>query len=98
MVHEETNYKFYILKLNEGGKTSATNFSDQITLNYRGNLPDVSDAFDGTSNPVRFDLLNLVPGWKFGIPEFKGAAQLNENSDGRLLIQITVLEHFYHQA
>ena len=84
VVHEETNYKFYILKLNEGGKTSATNFSDQITLNYRGNLPDVSDAFDGTSNPVRFDLLNLVPGWKFGIPEFKGAAQLNENSDGTI--------------
>ena len=26
VVHEETNYKFYILKLNEGGKTSATNF------------------------------------------------------------------------
>ncbi len=84
VIHEDTDYKFYILKISDGGKTTRTNFSDQITLNYRGNVPDVSDAFDSTSNPLRFDLLNLIPGWKFGIPEFRGAASLNENNDGTI--------------
>lgn len=84
VIYEETDYKLYILKLNNGGKSLATNFSDQITLNYRGNVPDVSEAFDSTSNPVRFDLLNLVAGWKFGIPEFRGAASLSENTDGTI--------------
>ena len=84
IIHEETDYKLYILRLNNGGKSTTTNFSDQITLNYRGNVPDVSEAFDSTSNPVRFDLLNLVVGWKFGIPEFRGAASLSENTDGTI--------------
>ena len=82
VIYEETDYKLYILKLNNGGKSLATNFSDQITLNYRGNVPDVSEAFDSTSNPVRFDLLNLVAGWKFGT-EFRGAASL-QNTDGTI--------------
>ncbi|WP_299399643.1 FKBP-type peptidyl-prolyl cis-trans isomerase [uncultured Gelidibacter sp.] len=76
----DTEYQYYILKLNEGGGVNP-NFSDLVRLNYNGFLPD-GTSFDGTVNPTDFDLMNLIPGWREAIPQFKTAASFVENGDG----------------
>jgi hypothetical protein len=73
-VWEETDYKYYILKLNEGGTTESASphFCDNIRVNFSGNLMD-EEVFDSTVNPITTDLLSLVRGWQLVLPEFKVA-------------------------
>lgn len=79
-VYQETNYEYYVLKLNQGGGESPT-FADDVRLNYIGNLQDAS-VFDSTVNPTEFDLLNLIQGWRLVLPQFSAATSFVENSDG----------------
>jgi hypothetical protein len=79
-VYQETNYEYYVLKLNQGGGETPT-FADDVRLNYAGNLQDAS-VFDSTVNPTDFDLLNLIQGWRLVLPQFSAASSFDENEDG----------------
>ncbi|WP_347922272.1 FKBP-type peptidyl-prolyl cis-trans isomerase [Pontimicrobium sp. SW4] len=79
-VFSETNYEYYVLKLNQGAGDTP-NFSDTVRLNYSGNLLDES-VFDNSVNPVDFDLTSLIRGWALAIPEFSTSESFVENGDG----------------
>jgi FKBP-type peptidyl-prolyl cis-trans isomerase FkpA len=82
VVFAETDYEFYILKLNQGGGDSPT-FADRVRVNYEGRLLNET-IFDSTSNPVTFDLLGLVPGWSKAMPYFSTAEGFNDIGDGTI--------------
>jgi hypothetical protein len=69
--HLGADYNYYFLKLNEGGG-DRPHFSDDVRVNYSGML-QTDEIFDSAVNPVNFDLLNLVQGWRLVMPEFRGA-------------------------
>jgi len=76
----ETDYEYYILRLNQGGG-EAPNFTDRVRLNYSGNTLD-GEIFDSSINPVDFDLVALIPGWRRVIPQFNVSESFIENGDG----------------
>ncbi|WP_338356837.1 FKBP-type peptidyl-prolyl cis-trans isomerase [Yeosuana marina] len=80
VVYAETDYDFYILKLNQGGGDSPT-FSDKVRVNYEGRLLDET-IFDSATTPVSFDLLSLVPGWSKVLPDFNTAESFVDAGDG----------------
>lgn len=79
-VYADTDYEYYILKLNQGGGDSPM-FTDNIRLNYEGRLLDET-VFDGTVTPVSFNLMSLIPGWSKVIPEFSSAEGFIDVGDG----------------
>lgn len=81
-VYQDTDYEFYILKLNQGGGDSPT-FADRVRVNYEGRLLDET-IFDNTVNPVDFDLLSLVPGWSKGMPYFSTSESYSDVGDGTI--------------
>lgn len=80
VVYAETNYTFYILRLNQGGGEMPT-FADQIRAKYEGFTLD-NEVFDSAVTPVDFDLTALVPGWRKVMPFFKTSESFNDNEDG----------------
>jgi len=80
---EEVDYEYYILRLNQGGGIEKPNFSDNVRVNYSGNLLD-EVVFDSSANPVDFDLITLVPGWSRVLPEFNSAESFIESGDGTI--------------
>jgi FKBP-type peptidyl-prolyl cis-trans isomerase FkpA len=80
VVYENTDYEIYVLKLNIGGGESPK-FSDNVLVNYEGfTLEDY--IFDGSVNPVTFDLTSLIPGWRKVLTDFKTAESFADNVDG----------------
>ena len=80
--YADTDYEYYVLKLNQGGGQSP-NFCDDIRVNYEGlTLDDV--VFDYSVNPVDFDLVTevAVEGWRRVLPDFSAAESFADNSDG----------------
>ena len=75
-------YEYYVLKLNQGGG-DAPNFTDNVRINYSGNLQD-EEIFDSTINPTDFDLIGLIPGWRMVMPEFNTADSFVINGDGTI--------------
>lgn len=73
-------YDYYILKLNQGGG-EAPNFCDDIRVNYSGMLQN-DVVFDSTANPINFDMLNLIQGWRLVMPHFNAAESFEDNGDG----------------
>ena len=67
----DVNYEYYYLSINEGGG-DRPHFCDNVRLNYSGML-QTDLVFDSAVNPVTFDLLNLIQGWRLVIPEFKAS-------------------------
>lgn len=80
--HFDTEYTYYYLRLNEGGGDSP-NFSDDIRVNYTGMLQN-DEIFDSAVNPVTFDLLNLIQGWRLVMPAFRGAENFVDGGDGTI--------------
>lgn len=79
--YEETDYEYYILKLNQGGGSMSPNFSDDIRVNYEGRrLDDV--VFDSAVNPISLDLTSLILGWRRVFTEFNVAESFMTNGDG----------------
>ncbi|HNU60019.1 MAG TPA: hypothetical protein PKI08_08720 [Aquaticitalea sp.] len=78
----DTRYEYYVLKLNHGGGPSP-HFCDMVYVNYSGMLED-HDEFDSTVNPVNFDIMNLIPGWSYVLPDFGTAESVATNPDGTL--------------
>ncbi|WP_242205517.1 FKBP-type peptidyl-prolyl cis-trans isomerase [Aestuariivivens insulae] len=81
VVYADTDYQFYILRLNQGGGIESPTFADTARLLYEGFLFDGS-VFDGASTPVDFDLVNLIPGWRKVVPTFNVAESFAEVGDG----------------
>ncbi len=80
-VYLEVDYEYYILRLNQGGGSESPNFSDDIRLNFSGNLLN-GNVFDSSANSTVFDLSGLVPGWSRVIPQFNVAEDFVLNTDG----------------
>ncbi len=78
--HLEVQYDYYILKLNQGGG-EVPHFCDDVRVNYSGMLQN-DVVFDSTANPINFDLLNLIQGWRLVMPEFNAAEDFVDNGDG----------------
>ncbi|MDG1731269.1 MAG: hypothetical protein P8K68_13805 [Algibacter sp.] len=85
----DTNYEYYILRLNHGGGVDfptfvdSPMFTDNIRMTYEGSFLN-GIIFDGNNflSPVSFDLLNLIEGWRNVFPEFNTAEDFFENEDG----------------
>lgn len=80
-VHEETNYEYYLLRINQGGGPDIPNFTDDVRVTYKGNTQD-NEVFDSTINPIVLDLTSLVPGWSRVFPQFNTADNFVLNDDG----------------
>jgi hypothetical protein len=82
----DVEYKYYILKVREGGGKSFSNF-DAVGLVYHGQLLDLS-TFDLRLTRFQIPLVSAgsstVRGFQLGIPEFRTAEGLVEDEDGFL--------------
>jgi FKBP-type peptidyl-prolyl cis-trans isomerase FkpA len=79
--YEGADYEFYILRLNQGGGEDKPMFSDNVLVDYEGFTLD-NVVFDGSVNPVTFDLAQLVPGWRKVLPDFNTSETFADNIDG----------------
>ncbi|MDD7887739.1 FKBP-type peptidyl-prolyl cis-trans isomerase [Flavivirga sp. 57AJ16] len=77
----DVKYEYYILKLKAGGGTESPTFADNVVVKYEGFTLD-DKVFDSAVNPVGFDLIALVPGWRKVLPQFNVAESFVENGDG----------------
>lgn len=82
------DYDYYVLDVNpelfDGDGGPKPNFTDNISINYTGFMQD-DDVFDSTVNAVTLDMINLIPGWRDVLQDFKTAE--NEpviNDDGTI--------------
>tara|TARA_R110002049_G_scaffold85844_6_gene218295 strand:- start:23346 stop:24287 length:942 start_codon:yes stop_codon:yes gene_type:complete len=82
VVYADTDYVYYLLKLNQGGGDSPT-FADNIQILYEGFTID-NAVFDSKFYPDNnlLDLSNLIAGWQKVIPDFNTAESYVENGDG----------------
>lgn len=79
---ESVTYKFYYLKVNEGGGKTP-HFSDEVVLSYNGTLLN-AEQFDNANIPTRLDLTDVIHAFSEGMVEFKGAESTITNPDGSL--------------
>lgn len=78
--YKDVEYKYYILKLQDG-LGEQPHFTDQVRVNYEGNLIN-GNIFDSSVNPIDIDLVLSIPGWNRVMPQFKTANGFNINGDG----------------
>src|SRR5690606_29754117 len=76
-----TDYEIYVLVLNQGGGEDKPTFADDVLVNYEGFTLD-NKVFDSSVNPVTFELINLIPGWRKVLPDFNTAESFDDNEDG----------------
>ncbi len=81
-VYADTDYTFYVLRLNQGGGNDSPTFADNVLVNYEGSLLNTGTIFDDTVNPINMDLTTLVAGWRKVVPLFNTAGGYTENNDG----------------
>ena len=77
----ETDYEYYVLRINQGGGDTSPNFCDSVRVSYEGNLMD-GNIFDSSINPTDFDLIATISGWGKVISQFNNAESFNINDDG----------------
>ncbi|WP_420573054.1 hypothetical protein [Kordia sp.] len=82
----DVDYKYYVLKLREGGGKTYSSF-DAVDLTYRGQLLDL-ETFDfritQQNIPLVGSTVSTVRGFQLGLPEFKTAEDIIEGSNGFL--------------
>lgn len=81
-VYADTDYTYYVLRLNQGGGEDSPTFADNVLVNYEGSLLNTGVVFDSRVNPITMDLTTSVAGWRKVIPLFNTAAGYTENTDG----------------
>lgn len=86
ITRNDVEYTLYVLNLSEGEGAYQPTFADSTLVTYRGELlykPKSSNkVFDSAINPVWFDLVSVVEGFRESLVDFKGASSFVENSDG----------------
>ncbi|QHI39181.1 hypothetical protein IMCC3317_45860 [Kordia antarctica] len=75
-------YKYYVLKLRNGGGKSYSN-ADAVSLTYRGQLLDL-ETFDLRITQQPIGLVTSVKGFQLGVSEFNAAEDIVEGSGGFL--------------
>lgn len=65
---------FYRIETPGTGKTAGV--CDNITINYKGSLTN-GNVFDQSTNPVTFQLGQLITGWKNAIPLIKEGGRIH---------------------
>gem|GEM_PF-46046 len=75
------DYTIYTLKARQGSGVLSPTFADSALVSYKGFTLDL-DTFDSSTNPVWFDLTNVVSGFMEGITQFNEATSISQNSDG----------------
>lgn len=90
VAYADTDYEYYILRINQGGGEGSPNFSDTVRVIYEGFTLD-DKVFDSAVTEVDFDLvgngqttLGLVPIWRKVIPQFETAEGFDELGDGTI--------------
>ncbi len=79
----DTEYEIYYLRLTNGDGESPK-FSDDILVSYSGQLLNDSN-FDKSTTPVTFDLMGVVPGWRYIMVDFNTSSEnAIINTDGTL--------------
>ncbi|TCK66612.1 hypothetical protein DFQ05_1880 [Winogradskyella wandonensis] len=81
------NYKYYILKINEGGGSNYPNFTDKIRVNYEGSLVADATVFDNQFiqdfNLVgENEFSGVITGWQRVFPNFKASEDFNILNNG----------------
>jgi len=74
------DHKLYFLKLREGIGSNPTRL-DSVFTSYKGYKTDLT-SFDEASNPVWFQLQDVIQGWQEIFPEFKTGNAVTDNSTG----------------
>tara|TARA_R110002049_G_scaffold6697_3_gene41531 strand:- start:242 stop:1192 length:951 start_codon:yes stop_codon:yes gene_type:complete len=82
--YADTDYEFYILKLNQGGGADSPSFADNIRTHYEGLLLDDTVFDSSLEAPFDADLVTeiAVEGWRRVFPYFNTAENFIENNDG----------------
>ncbi|MEM6721241.1 MAG: hypothetical protein AAF611_18080 [Bacteroidota bacterium] len=84
--YEDVEYKYYVLKVREGGGESYSSF-DEVDMVYRGQLLDL-ETFDLRISRIKIPLVSgavsTVRGFQLGLPEFKTAESIVDSGDGFL--------------
>lgn len=80
-------FKVYFLKLDAKGDTDADGEKpcgvDRVWVTYEGTLLD-GTQFDISTSPMDFNLIDVVKGWEYIMPEFRAGYFDAPNGDGTL--------------
>ncbi|NMH86437.1 FKBP-type peptidyl-prolyl cis-trans isomerase [Flavivirga algicola] len=77
----DTDYEYYILRLEDGNGIDSPTFGDNVVATYEGFTLD-NAVFDSAINPIGFDLTGTIIGWGKVFSQFNVAEDFNENGDG----------------
>lgn len=91
-VDETVTYKLYYLNVIQG-EGESPNFPDIASISYEGTYLNnessynVSNVFDSSVTPVRFDLTQIVPGLQQVLIEFNASTGFVVNGDGTITFE-----------
>jgi len=82
---QDIEFKLYYLKFREGAESvRQPTFADSVLVTYRGFSLFENQTFDGSPNPIWFDLTNNIRGFYEVMNEFRGSTSFEENPDGTI--------------
>lgn len=62
-------------RVDQPGTGKAPNACSDVTVTYEGKLTN-GNKFDGTTNPVSFNLGQLITSWRNGLPQVKAGGKI----------------------
>lgn len=77
------DYQYYVLKTRQGDGPKRATFADSALVSYKGYLLN-RNVFDGSTNPIWFDMPNVVTGFSAAVAEFNESANVTTRPDGVL--------------
>ena len=84
---EDTEYTYYILKINQGGGDESPEFTDRVRVEYEGSLVTDASVFDSAVTPTDFNLVGfgvgtgVITGWQRVFTEFNVAASFTTGAN-----------------
>lgn len=82
--YEETEYEYYILRLNQGGGESPK-FTDQVRVRYEGSLVETGESFDSVVTPIELIMQGVgvsggvIRGWQLILTQFSTSSDFTIN-------------------
>jgi len=83
VTEDEIDFNLYYFTLNEGVNESPTRY-DSVFVKYRGFTLDSVQFDESTSfnnSTAWLDLVNVIQGWKYGFPNFKGGINVSQQGE-----------------
>jgi hypothetical protein len=85
VTQQDVEYTLYYLKFREGSESvRQPTFADSVLVTYRGFSLFKNRIFDGSPNPIWFDLINNIRGFYEVMDEFRGSTSFEQNPDGTI--------------